>query len=248
MNEQRPSKERVIVEALTRALQEMDRDNYVQAIAEVMNARETAAGIIAVATDEPPAVPCDHDPMSQGSTLECDTRGALICKQCDTFDRSHAWPAQPPEGVARPLSEWSEAQGPVVWWAPPVREPSYIGQPGDSDWPGYHTHWTPHPKVPSNIKEQQCVCGSYFLGPDAVELKDSYGAKHYPKSPCTAPTKESARTTCNHPEGSRSLTNRCLICDTQVVDDEKSEPTVEGALKDLRQRLGLPGETSGDQA
>lgn len=27
-----------------------------------------------------------------------------------------------------------------------------------------------------------------------------------------------ARTTCNHPEGARSLTNRCLICDTQVVE------------------------------
>ena len=100
--------------------------------------------------------------------------------------------AQPPvHEHARPLSEWSEAQGPVVWWAPPIREASYIGHPSDSDWPGYHTHWTPHPKVPANIKEQQCVCGGHFLGPDAVELRDSYGGMHYPKNPCTAPTKGS---------------------------------------------------------
>jgi len=25
---------------------------------------------------------------------------------------------------------------------------------------------------------------------------------------------------CNHPEGARSLTNRCLICDTQVVEQD----------------------------
>jgi hypothetical protein len=54
---------------------------------------------------------------------------------------------------ARPLNEWSDDHGSVVWWAPPVREPSWIGTPSDSDWPGYHTHWTPHPKVPENIKE-----------------------------------------------------------------------------------------------
>lgn len=50
--------------------------------------------------------------------------------------------------VARPLSEWHESDGFVVWWKFPVNEPSYIGSPNDSDWPGYHTHWTPHPAVP----------------------------------------------------------------------------------------------------
>lgn len=51
--------------------------------------------------------------------------------------------------VARPRSEWHEDDGPVTWWSIPVQEPAWIGQPTDSDWPGYHTHWTPHPKVPS---------------------------------------------------------------------------------------------------
>lgn len=51
--------------------------------------------------------------------------------------------------VARPLSEYHEDQGPVVWWRFPVEEPSYIGCPNSSDWPGYHTHWTPHPPIPA---------------------------------------------------------------------------------------------------
>lgn len=49
---------------------------------------------------------------------------------------------------ARPRSEYHEDMGPVVWWAFPVNEPSWIGTPNDDDWPGYHTHWTPHPRVP----------------------------------------------------------------------------------------------------
>jgi hypothetical protein len=44
---------------------------------------------------------------------------------------------------AQPESEWHEDVGPVLWWAFPVQEPPYVGTPLDSDWPGYHTHWTP---------------------------------------------------------------------------------------------------------
>lgn len=49
---------------------------------------------------------------------------------------------------ARPLAEWHEDHGAVTWWTFPVNEPAWIGQPGDSDWPGYHTHWSPHPAIP----------------------------------------------------------------------------------------------------
>lgn len=57
-----------------------------------------------------------------------------------------------PTGVdARPLSEWHEDFGPAVWWAFPVVEPAWIGSPDDSDWPGYHTHWTPHPPMPAAL-------------------------------------------------------------------------------------------------
>lgn len=48
-----------------------------------------------------------------------------------------------------PLSEWHEDDGFVVWWKFPVEEPAWIGTPNDDDWPGYHTHWTAHPPIPT---------------------------------------------------------------------------------------------------
>ncbi len=55
---------------------------------------------------------------------------------------------------ARPISEYHEDHGSVVWWAWEddawLGEPAWIGTPSDSDWPGYHTHWTPHPAMPDN--------------------------------------------------------------------------------------------------
>lgn len=47
------------------------------------------------------------------------------------------------ELVARPLSEWHEDYGPVLWWSWPVSEPPYVGTPLDEDWMAYFTHWTP---------------------------------------------------------------------------------------------------------
>ncbi len=66
---------------------------------------------------------------------------------------------------ARPLSEWHEDIGDVLWWAFPIAEAPYVGSPLDlgqmvevtirahgvekamvayvGGWPGYHTHWTP---------------------------------------------------------------------------------------------------------
>ena len=41
----------------------------------------------------------------------------------------------------RPLPEWHEDIGPVLWWVFPVAEPPHAGTP--NDWPGYYTHWTP---------------------------------------------------------------------------------------------------------
>lgn len=47
-----------------------------------------------------------------------------------------------------PLSEYHEDMGPVVWWKFPVDEPAWVGSPNYDTWPGYHTHFTPHPVVP----------------------------------------------------------------------------------------------------
>ncbi|MDX8513585.1 hypothetical protein [Mesorhizobium captivum] len=55
--------------------------------------------------------------------------------------------------VVKSVAEWHEDDGFAVWWTwrdgAWLGEPSYIGSPLCSDWPGYHTHWTPHPTFPS---------------------------------------------------------------------------------------------------
>jgi uncharacterized protein YoaH (UPF0181 family) len=57
--------------------------------------------------------------------------------------------------IARHLNEWHEDDGPVVWWPWCGRdwagEPAWCGTPHDSDWPGYHTHWTKHPDFPQRV-------------------------------------------------------------------------------------------------
>ena len=45
----------------------------------------------------------------------------------------------------RPLEEWHEDYGDVLWWKFPVDEPPFVGSPLDEHWPAYHTHWTPIP-------------------------------------------------------------------------------------------------------
>lgn len=52
----------------------------------------------------------------------------------------------------RPLEEWGEDYGDVLWWALPIEEPPYVGSPLDEKWPGYHTHWTPIPLPPGDAK------------------------------------------------------------------------------------------------
>lgn len=81
----------------------------------------------------------------------------LIFKTGDTLNLAIDT-VRPPE-TARLLSEWHEDHGPVTWWKLPVDEPAWIGSPLDSDWPGYHTHWTPHPTVPLNANGQEKPSG-----------------------------------------------------------------------------------------
>lgn len=55
---------------------------------------------------------------------------------------------------AMPLSAWHEDEGNVMWFAWDEYEwrgePAWCGRPDDSDWPGYHTHWIPHPPFPAD--------------------------------------------------------------------------------------------------
>lgn len=39
--------------------------------------------------------------------------------------------------------DWTEEEGPALWWRFPVVEPPYAGSPLDFDFPGNATHWTP---------------------------------------------------------------------------------------------------------
>ena len=87
-------------------------------------------------------------------------------EQTDLLDGEHAMivVAAQPSGeaqplIARPLAEWHEDDGPVMWWAwcghEWAGEPAWCGTPMDDNWPGYHTHWTPHPDMPAAASEEQ---------------------------------------------------------------------------------------------
>ena len=61
------------------------------------------------------------------------------------------------QGIARPIAEWHEDMGFCVWWSWTgtewAGEPAWIGSPNCNDWPGYHTHFTPHPDMPASLPQ-----------------------------------------------------------------------------------------------
>ncbi len=67
--------------------------------------------------------------------------------------------AKPAAVPARALAEWHEDDGAALWFAWCGRdwagEPAWAGTPLDSDWPGYHTHWIPHPTFPSKLESER---------------------------------------------------------------------------------------------
>ena len=87
-----------------------------------------------------------------GNDSQPDSEYRLACN--DLIEAIRALSAEPAQSV-RPLEEWHEDHGNAVWWAWDndrkewLGEPAYIGKPLDSDWPDYHTHWTPHPAFPA---------------------------------------------------------------------------------------------------
>jgi len=90
---------------------------------------------------------------------------------------AHGQPQAPAPTKARPIDEYHEDMGPVLWWKFPIEEPPYVGTPNDvgrtisvivtgtrenggyatgesyqvGGWPGYHTHFTPIP-IPAEPK------------------------------------------------------------------------------------------------
>ena len=91
-----------------------------------------------------------------GREVECQNMarkfaGAFLDGAFVAMQRTAPQPAPAPL-IARSLAEWHEQDGNVAWWAWNGREwagePAWIGTPNCEDWPGYHTHWTPHPEQP----------------------------------------------------------------------------------------------------
>jgi len=57
---------------------------------------------------------------------------------------------KPVAEAATPGEDYHEDLGPVLWWRIPIEEPPWCGMPNDSDWPGYHTHFTRLPAPPTH--------------------------------------------------------------------------------------------------
>lgn len=78
-----------------------------------------------------------------GCAVVMDPKNRCVDPDADTIEHHpkvlKAWAAQTP----RPLSEYHEDHGAVLWWKFPVEEAPWCGTPLDSNWPGDHTHWTP---------------------------------------------------------------------------------------------------------
>lgn len=84
--------------------------------------------------------------------IELITKSEILCYDCGEYGRSDCVEAIADyllaHGVtvqecAKPLEEWGEDCGDVLWWKFPIEEPPYVGSPLDEKWPAYHTHWTP---------------------------------------------------------------------------------------------------------
>lgn len=51
--------------------------------------------------------------------------------------------------MARPLSEWKQEQGPVLWIKRPFDGRMWFGSPLDQGYPGAYAYWLPVPKADS---------------------------------------------------------------------------------------------------
>ena len=97
-----------------------------------------------------------HPPAPQQEAQEpcpsCRNSDIYACTCTFPTSRNAAPQPAPAPLIARSLAEWHEQDGNVAWWAWNGREwagePAWIGTPNCEDWPGYHTHWTPHPEQP----------------------------------------------------------------------------------------------------
>lgn len=75
----------------------------------------------------------------------------------------------------RPEEDWTENMGSVLWWYLPngyIEEPPYCGSPLDTEWPGYHTHWTPLPQLQADPLANAPPLPSEPCAPAAPSVSD----------------------------------------------------------------------------
>ncbi|WP_418026238.1 Lar family restriction alleviation protein [Paenibacillus sp. JJ1722] len=89
----------------------------------------------------------------KGTSIKCKNCGCTTQVEYGENGALAVWNKRTAE-TARPLDEWGEDYGDVLWWKFPIVEPPYCGTPLDADWPDYHTHWTPI-TIPILREEQQ---------------------------------------------------------------------------------------------
>ena len=78
-----------------------------------------------------------------GCAVMLDPRNQCVDPSADTIEHHPDTKAGQAAKVARPLDEWHEDIGAVLWWRFPVDEAPWCGTPNSDEWPHYHTHWTP---------------------------------------------------------------------------------------------------------
>jgi hypothetical protein len=96
-----------------------------------------------------------------GCAVMLDPRNQCVDPQADTIEHHPDTLAGQAAKVARPLEDWHEDMGAVLWWRFPVAEAPWCGMPNTDDWPHYHTHWTPLvvPAAPSTVDLLDTVRG-----------------------------------------------------------------------------------------
>lgn len=79
-----------------------------------------------------------------GAAVMLDPRNNCVDPDADTIEHHPHAKAGLAASKARPLDDWHEDTGTVLWWRFPIEEPPYCGHPNCDSWlPDYYTHWTP---------------------------------------------------------------------------------------------------------
>lgn len=85
--------------------------------------------------------------------------------------------------TAKPLKDWSEDDGSVLWWFFPIQEEPYVGTPLDEYFPEYVTHFTKI-IIPMTVPEScETKEDAVNILKDFMENPDDYFKNKYPYIP-----------------------------------------------------------------